>query len=120
MHIGALVLLYLQRFLAGLLAEGRVLVVRAPMFAISHARLSRPVHAYSPEHAQAITAQWRSEGLEGPDLHRFLGLGSLPPEILRALCVDRATRFARVASEEDLAAVHGALGLQPPASATRP
>ena len=73
-----------------------------------------------PEHAQAITAQWRSEGLEGPDLHRFLGLGSLPPEILRALCVDRATRFARVAGEEDLAAVHGALGLQRPASATRP
>jgi DNA gyrase subunit B len=109
-HICALMLLYFQRWMPDLLASGRVLVVRAPMFAITHPRLPAPVHAWSQAHAQAITAQWRADGLEGADLHRYLGLGSIPPPVLDTTCVDPRTRSSRVAGADDVAAVHAAFG----------
>lgn len=113
-HICALVLLYFKRWMPALLDVGRVLVVRAPMFAITHPRLSAPAHAWSREHAQAITAQWRADGVEGADLHRYLGLGSLPPAVLDAHCIDPRTRLCRVAGGEDIAAVQAAFGGQRP------
>lgn len=110
-HICALLLLYFQRWMPALLASGRVLVIRAPMFAITHPRLPAPVHAWSQVHAQAITAQWRADGIEGADLHRYLGLGSIPPRVLETTCVDPRTRSSRVAGAEDVAAVRAAFGV---------
>lgn len=109
-HICALMLLYFKRWMPTLLETGRVVVVRAPMFAITHPRLPAPAHAWSHEHAQAITAQWRADGLDGADLHRYLGLGSIPPAVLDAHCVDPRTRSSRVAGAEDIAAVQAAFG----------
>ena len=105
-HICALLLLYLQRWMPGWLAQGRVLVVRAPMFSVSHPDHGT-AYAWSPEHAQAILRDWQADGA----LHRYLGLGSLPPEVLRRLCVDPATRQSRTAGDEDIALVRQAFGL---------
>ncbi len=109
-HICALMLLYFKRWMPALLESGRVTVVRAPMFAITHPRLSAPAHAWSQEHAQAITTQWRADGMDGADLHRFLGLGSIPPAVLETHCVDPRTRSGRIAGAEDVAAVRAAFG----------
>lgn len=109
-HICALMLLYFQRWMPALLDAGRVVVIRAPMFALTHPRLPDPAHAWSQEHAHAITAQWRRDGLDGTDLHRYLGLGSIPPQVLATHCIDPRTRTSRVAGREDVAAVQAAFG----------
>ncbi len=109
-HICALVLLYLQRWMPDWLADGRVLVVRAPMFSVAGPGRAT-THAWSPEHAQAILRQWTESGEAGGALHRYVGLGSIPPDVLRATCIDPATRQSRTASEADIEAVRRAFGL---------
>lgn len=109
-HIGALMLLYFQRWMPALIAQGRIVVVRAPMFALACGD-GPSSFAYSTAHAQAIAAQWRADGRGEAQLHRFLGLGSIPPATLDALCIDPETRLARVADETDVAAVKRALGV---------
>lgn len=116
-HIGALMLLYFQRWMPALISQGRILMVRAPMFALTCGD-EPPSFAYSTEHAQAIAAQWRAEGRGEAQLHRFLGLGSIPPATLHALCIDPATRLARTVGEADIAAVKAALGIAPVDDAT--
>lgn len=108
-HICALMLLYFKRWMPGLLAAGRIVVVRAPMYAIAPAPGEPPVFAYSGEHRQAVLADLRQRGRLEADAHGYLGLGSIPPEILRTRCIDPATRFSRVAGEDDVAAVLSAL-----------
>lgn len=107
-HISALVLLYFKRWMPGLLAAGRVVVVRAPMYAISPAPGEPPVFAYSSEHRLAMLAGLRQQGCPDADAHGYLGLGSIPPDVLRACCIDPATRTSRVAGEDDVAAVMAA------------
>lgn len=108
-HICALMLLYFKRWMPGLLAAGRIVVVRAPMYAIAPAPGEPPVFAYSNEHRQAMLAGLRQQGCSGADAHGYLGLGSIPPEVLRTRCIDPTTRFSRVAGEDDVAAVLSAL-----------
>lgn len=108
-HIGALLLLYLQRFAPALLAQGAVLMVRAPLAALRLAdRDSGEVAeqlAYSPEHARALRQQAGARGdLVMADMV-FRGLGSLPPALLRASCVDPATRRADAMSAAQMQAV---------------
>lgn len=108
-HICALVLLYLQRWMPEWFASGRVQIVRAPMFAVDHDGRAT-AHAWSPEHAQAILRQWAEAGEAGGTLHRYVGLGGIPPEVLRATCVDPATRQSRKAGATDIEAVRRAFG----------
>lgn len=110
-HIGALLLLYLQRFARPLVDAGRVHMLLAPMFVIEPAPGAQRMHAYSREHAQALLAQLREQGHGDVALHGCRGLGSVEPPVLRRLCIDPATRHSRVVGEEDLAAVRQALGI---------
>lgn len=108
-HIGALLLLYLQRFAPALLAQGAVWMVRAPLAALRVAdRDSGEVTehlAYSPEQAQALRRHASARGdLRMTDLV-FRGLGSLPPALLRASCVDPATRRADAVTATQMQAV---------------
>lgn len=103
-HIQALVLLYLQRFQRPLIDAGRVQVTRAPMFTLC-AGDGEPVHAWSPQHAQALTAQLRSAGHAEVAMQGYRGLGSIPPDVLRTCCIDPVTRTARTVGDEDIQAV---------------
>ena len=109
-HIGALMLLYFRRWLPALLDAGRIEIVRAPMFAITHAGASE--YAYSQAHANALVEQLRESGAVDIEVHGYRGLGSIPPQVLRELCVDPRTRRSRVAGQEDVAAVMQAFGLE--------
>ena len=108
-HIGALMLLYLQRFAPALLARGRVLVVRAPMAALraADARTGEITDhlAYTPEHARTLRQQATERGDRIMADMVFRGLGSLPPELLRGSCVEPETRRADVVTAAQVQAV---------------
>ena len=108
-HIGALLLLYLQRFAPALLAQGAVWMVRAPLAALRVADQNSgevTEHlAYSPEQAQALRRHARARGDLRMADQVFRGLGSLPPALLRASCVDPATRRADAVTPAQMQAV---------------
>ena len=108
-HIGALVLLYLHRCLPALLAQQRVVMVRPPMFALQLADTDSGEittrYAYSPQHHTALKAQCALENLTVLESHGYRGLGSIPPEVLRASCIDPATRHAHAVTAADMQAV---------------
>ena len=108
-HIGALLLLYLQRFAPELLAQGQVLMVRAPMAALRLAdagsgEVSERL-AYTPEQARALRQQAADSGALVMADMVFRGLGSLPPALLRGSCVDPATRRADAVTVPQMQAV---------------
>ncbi len=110
-HIEALMLLYFARWLPDFVAGGQLWRVRAPMFTLTHAATGEVVQAYSPAHRDALLARMRADAAGDVTQHRHVGLGSLPPALLRRSCVDPATRAARRVDAEDVAAVRAALGL---------
>ncbi len=114
-HIEALVLLYFARWMPVLLECSQLWRVRAPMFTLMHMATGETAQAYSPAHRDALVARMRTDMAGEVQQHRHVGLGSLPPALLRRVCVDPATRAARRASQEDVGAVLAALGLPPAA-----
>lgn len=110
-HIEALMLLYFARWMPTLLECGQVWRVRAPMFTLTQAATGEIVQAWSPAHRDALLARMRGDAPGEVLQHRHVGLGSLPPVLLRRSCVDPATRTARVAGREDVDAVRAAFGL---------
>lgn len=113
-HICALMLLYFKRWMSELLDAGRVQVARAPMFSLSHPQMPVPAHAWSGDHAQALLARLRTEGFDDVDLHRYVGLGSIPPAVLETTCIDPRTRSLRMAGEADIAAIMQAFDIRLP------
>ncbi len=113
-HIGALVLLYLQRFAPDLIAQGDVWMVRPPMALL---RLADPDSgeiseqlAYTPGQARALRDAARQSGTRVMADLVFRGLGSLPPELLRAACVQPATRRADAVTAAQMQAVIDVFG----------
>ncbi len=104
-HIEALMLLYFARWLPDFLACGQLWRVRAPMVTLTHAGSGETAQAYSPAHRDALLAQLRASAPGEVTQHRHVGLGSLPPDLLRRICVDPATRAARRVGREDVEAV---------------
>ena len=111
-HIGALMLLYFQRWRPELIDAGRLWMVRAPMFELALAAPPRDGsvretrHAYHPVQCRDMATAMRAAA-GGAELrvqaHR--GLGSIAPEALRRLCVDPATRVAHAVGAGDVRAV---------------
>lgn len=112
-HIEALLLLYFARFLPTLIECGQLWRVRAPMFSLTHAATGEIAQAYSPAHRDALLRQMQADAAGAVAQHRHLGLGSLPPALLRRACVDPATRAARWVGQEDVDPVLAAFGLAP-------
>lgn len=110
-HIEALMLLYFARWMPALIECGQLWRVRAPMFTLTHSATGEIVQAYSPPHRDALLAQMRADASGEVVQHRHVGLGSLPPALLRRSCIDPATRAARQVGQEDVDAVLAALGL---------
>ena len=90
---------------------GQLWRVRAPMFTLTHAASGEVAQAYSPPHRDALLAQMRADAEGEVVQHRHIGLGSMPPALLRRSCIDPATRAARRVGQEDVDAVLSALGL---------
>jgi DNA gyrase subunit B len=110
-HIGALLLLYLQRWLPLLLSSGRVLQLRAPMFELVCPVTGDVQHADNPVQRQALAARMTAAAAGAPPrvlVHR--GLGTISPEVLRRRCVNPATRQAQVVGDADIQAVIAVFG----------
>ena len=119
-HIGALMVLYFQRWLPRLIERGQLWLARAPMFelevrgALQAAAGPAPMphqYAYNPRQCQQMTEQLRTQA-GGADVRvrAFRGLGSLAPELLRERCVHPATRVAHVLGAADVQAVVDVFG----------
>lgn len=108
-HIGALVLLYLQRWLPQLLREERVWMVRPPLGAVRWTDGETGEILLQQAYTQPQLPLLRQQALEsgGLDVQQFVyrGLGSLPQQVLFNTCVQAGTRHAHVVRETDLRAV---------------
>ena len=62
------------------------------------------------EHRDALLAQMCASAPGEVVQHRHVGLGNLPPNLLRRACVDPATRAARQVGQEDVEAVLAVFG----------
>ncbi len=108
-HIGALVQLYVARWLPSLVDAGALWLCRAPMFELVDAD-GVVHHALTPAHNErVIEAVTQRVGPDGspitpvpPMVRALRGIGGFSPENLRRLCVDPATRLARRITAEDL------------------
>lgn len=108
-HIGALVLLYLQRWLPQLLREERVWMVRPPLGAVRWTDGETGEILLQQAYTQPQLPLLRQQALEsgGLDVQQFVyrGLGSLPQQVLFDTCVQAGTRHAHVVRETDLRTV---------------
>ena len=115
-HIGALLLLYKQRFAPALIAQGHVFMVRAPLAGLRVVTRDtgevEDVWAYTPEQARALRQRAAAAPERWAVLREwgFRGLASLPPEVLRETCVDAATRRADVVTAAQMQAVVDVFG----------
>jgi DNA gyrase subunit B len=94
-HIGALLLLYVQRWAPALIASGRVTQARAPMFVLEPAGGGEGAArglAYTPAQCRTMTQAMQVEHGAAPRVQAVRGLASLPPRWLGDHCVDPATR----------------------------
>ncbi len=96
-HCSVLMMGFFHQFAPALIAAGRVIVIRPPMFVFrlidhsSHDAAKYPV-ASTPEHAIAIEQALREHGIERFEKTRHRGLGSLDSPLLRRTCVDASSR----------------------------
>ncbi len=97
-HCGALMLLYLYQQFPGLLAAGRIGIIRPPLFEMSYretAMPDAPSHsrfAYTEDEYRLLQRELILAGVIGMKTHRMRGLGGMPTELLRSTCIDRRTR----------------------------
>ena len=105
-HIGALVLLYMQRWAPALIASGRVAQARAPMFMLEPAGgEGAPRLAYTPAQCRAMVQALHAEQGAAPRVQAVRGLASLPPQWIAEHCVDPATRKLDVVTPLSMQAV---------------
>jgi DNA gyrase subunit B len=111
-HIGALMVLYFQRWLPRLIANGHLWLARAPMFEIEVPAPFRREgeaafqYAYNPVHCRQLVDHLKAlSGSTDIRVRAFRGLGGLAPELLRERCVSPATRMAHALGAADVQGV---------------
>lgn len=102
-HCGALLLVFLHRWMRPLVADGRVGVVRPPWGEVALPG-ERPRWAWSDEEFRQLAGR----GGRTAAIRRYRGLGGIDPETLRETCVAPASRRVERASA---AAVAGLLDM---------
>lgn len=100
-HCGALMLMFFYRFMPDLLAQERILMVRAPLFRVTSDRLDAPAFATSKGHYDHIVAQLKAKDVHDFQTLRYRGLGSLEESILNERCIDPETRTADIMRKQD-------------------
>jgi DNA gyrase subunit B len=110
-HIGALLVLYVQRWLPALITSGKLCQLRAPMFELVCAVTGDVQHADNPPQCRVLAAgMTAAAGGAPPRVQAHRGLGSITPEVLRARCLDPATRQAQAVTAADVQAVIDVFG----------
>ena len=115
-HCGALMLMFFYRWMRPLLQSGAVQIVRAPLFVLqaTDAKDAKGIvataHAYSPDHAGRLIADFKRRGLNDVKTHHHRGLASIDPALLASSCVHPATRKVDVMSVADAEAAIDAFG----------
>jgi DNA gyrase subunit B len=121
-HIGALMVLYFQRWLPRLISNGHLWLARAPMFEIEVPEVVRAAalessadlahtaaryqYAYNPVHCRQVVEHLKTKsGNTDIRVRAFRGLGGLAPELLRERCVEPATRVAHPLGAADVQGV---------------
>lgn len=107
-HCGALMMMFFRRALPDVISDGRLLVVRAPLYRFQvdlASGGSRTLYAYTDEEGSKLLRELKQEGY-GFERQRFRGLASLEPQLLKTRCLDPTSRTAfRVTPEDAQAAV---------------
>lgn len=109
-HIGALLVLYVQRWLPALIEQGRLWLLRAPMFELVSADSGEVMHADHPAECRELAQRLTAASGTPPRVQAHRGLGSIAPAVLRRRCVDPATRAGRVVTEAEVRAVVSVFG----------
>lgn len=100
-HCGALLSMFLFRWMRPLLEGGHVWMVRAP---VGELRLPAPegtVLAYTPPQFQALADRARGLGEGQATLLRYRGLAGLDRGLLQQTCLDPASRVAHAMQVRD-------------------
>lgn len=114
-HCGVLMMAFFRRYAPELIRDGRVIVVRPPMFVFRildqpALDVSRWPVASSPEHAATVEQTLRDHGIECFEKTRHRGLGSLDSRLLRHTSVDPVSRRESRLTLHDADAAIGMFG----------
>ena len=121
-HIGALMVLYFQRWLPRMIANGQLWLARAPMFEIEAPTDLRSKglrennaaafqYAYNPVHCRQLVDHLKAKSSSAEvRVRAFRGLGGISPEVLRERCVHPATRVAHALGAADVQGVVAVFG----------
>ena len=95
-HIGALLLMFFDRWMPALLDAGCIERVHAPMGEVHGAPGTLPAVAFGDAHLRALCDRARTLQGSACVARRYRGLGGISPAVLRATCVDPSTRMTSV------------------------
>ena len=116
-HIGALLLMHVARWLGPLLDAGRLERVHAPIGEVRGAPGEAAAPAFGDAHFRALCDAARARHGAAFVALRYRGLASIGAAALRATCVDPATRLTTVLDTDDARRATDAFG---PLSPTAP
>jgi len=100
-HIGALLLMFFDRWMPALLDAGCIERVHAPMGEVHGAPGTLPAVAFGDAHLRALCDRARTLQGSACVARRYRGLGGISPAVLRATCVDPSTRMTSVLDAGD-------------------
>ncbi len=88
-HCGALLLLFFYRWLRSVLDDGKVFILRPPLFEIATWDRQQIEFAYTEEQYRELCTQFSDEHYKK---QRYRGLGSINEDVLFQTCVNAETR----------------------------
>jgi DNA gyrase subunit B len=100
-HCGALMLLFFQRHLPVLLAQGRVHMVRPPVGEVMDSATGEISYGFIEPESVALCEAGRRLNPSSFNAQRYRGLAGIAPSTLAHFCVNPATRRATVMRTED-------------------
>lgn len=109
-HIGALLLIHVHRWLRPLLEAGRLERVIAPIGEVRATPHGPPSPAFGDAHLHALRERAQAPGAPPPIARRYRGLAGIGRELLRTTCVDPATRLTAVLRPQDARAALAVFG----------
>ena len=107
-HCGVLMSLFFDRWMPGLIQQGRLHIIRAPLFEVTWHDQNNDRHSITAYTDEDLNA--KRNGLTGTDVFdlstkRFRGLGSFPGDLLKQSCLSPKTRLMHPVTPADVASM---------------